>query len=857
MNAFAAMQADTEATERFVDALFRYAEPDSYVTLRAFLEDPNVPFSIEAHRVGDSLDSLTLAAASLATRAAQAPVPVVFCPPVATFRSATGARECDLANGLALSVECDAAPVAARERLESLLGPATVVVASGGEWTDPGTGEVQAKLHLHWRLTEPTCDANAHAVLKSARALATRLVGADASNAPLVHPIRWPGSWHRKQAPRLVRIAAIAAAHEIDLQDALGRLQEAAEAVGLGQAPQKTKARSATSRESRETRQLIRAILAAEDYHAPLASLAMRLLKGGTPDGQAVELLRGLMLAVPEGERDAKDGAPCPGRWQARFDDIPRAVSSARAKIGERQADGDVDWPDPLDFLGDTELTGAPRLRRDHLPDALAGFVFDTAERMGVDPAAVALCAVVACASVASDAWAIQPKVHDDTWTEQARLWGAVVGDPSIRKTPILKACTRPIDDLEEAARKRHAEAMAAHRFAVGKLKADKVPAEQHPPAPRLDRYLVEGTTIEALSEALRDDEEAKQRAPGGKVLIRQDELSEWTASFDAYKGGGRGSADRGAYLRLFNGGRFTVDRVGRGTFAIPNWSGCVLGGIQPEPIQRIARDATDDGLLQRFLYVVPAGETEGQDRKPDDAALARYRALFPVLASLTPPSAFGARFTVKLAADAQECRQAIEALAKAQAAMPDTSPRLKAALGKWSGLFPRLALTFHLVAIADAKARGEIAPFEGTLSGETARRAASFMRDVLFPHLLRAEGLLFLTKQSGHARWLAGFILASEEARTKLRLTLRDAQRAYGALRAPEHRAELVAVLLSLEVVGWLRADPPDNPARQVSTWHVNPKLHATFAARAEAERERRRQGREAILSALAGRAA
>ena len=513
-----------------------------------------------------------------------------------------------------------------------------------------------------------------------------------------------------------------------------------------------------------------------------------------------------------------------------------------------------ADWPDPLDFLGDAEMTGAPELRPDHLPDALGGFAFDSAARMGVDPAAVALFAVVACASVTNDEWTIQPKVHDDTWTESPRLWGAVVGDPSILKSPVLRACTRPIDDLDATARRSHAEAMERYRSEVAQLKAEKVPQDQWPPAPRLDRYMVEGTTVEALSEALRDDAGAKQHAPAGKVLVRQDELSEWLASFDSYKAGGRGSADRGAYLRLFNGGRYTVDRVGRGTFAIPNWSGCVLGGIQPEPIQRIAREASDDGLLQRFLYVVPAGQAEGEDRRPDGEALARYRALFPILAALTPPSdlAERCRVAVKLSAEAQHHRQAIEALARAQAAMPDTSSRLKAALGKWPGIFAWLALTFHVVTLADAAARSEAAPHAAVLSGETARRAAGFLRGVLLPHLLRAEALLFLTRQTGHARWIAGYILASEDARLSRRVALREVQRAYKPLRAPEHRRELVDVMQSLEVVGWLRAEVPDNPARPVTTWHINPKLHATFADRAAGERDRRDAARQRTAAAI-----
>src|SRR5262249_38284115 len=55
-------------------------------------------------------------------------------------------------NGVALSVECDAKPAEIRRKLEAILGPATVVVASGGVWRDEATGTVEDKLHLHWRL---------------------------------------------------------------------------------------------------------------------------------------------------------------------------------------------------------------------------------------------------------------------------------------------------------------------------------------------------------------------------------------------------------------------------------------------------------------------------------------------------------------------------------------------------------------------------------------------------------------------------------------------------------------------------------------------------------------------------------
>lgn len=493
------------------------------------------------------------------------------------------------------------------------------------------------------------------------------------------------------------------------------------------------------------------------------------------------------------------------------------------------------EWGDPVDFLGDADMTGAPELKPEHLPDALAPFVFDTAARMGVDPAAVALCAIVSCSAVTSDDWSIQPKRHDDTWLEQARLWGAIVGDPSILKTPVLKAATRPVDKLDMEARKRHDAAMQRYMAELAAWKKGKQEGDE-PKHPVLDRYMVESLTVEALSEVLRDDFMAKQRAPAGKVLVRSDELSELLGNLDRYNAGGRGGGDRGAYLRLFNGGRHTVDRIGRGAFACPNWSASIVGGIQPGPIQRIARDAADDGMLQRFLYCVPAGQGGGLDRAPDRDALKRYEGLVQELSELRPKraSAFqDALEVVRLDPDAQQHREALDSLVTALKAMPDTTARMKAALGKFPGIYARLCLLFHLIDIADAKTDSRVVP------EPTARRAMLYLRDVLLPHLQRAEAVMYLTTQTGHARWIAGFILS----RGFNRVTRRDITRAYGDLRAPECARELTSVMAGLEAMAWVRVEDPDNPARMPAGWFVNPRVHAVFAERAEQERQRRKQ--------------
>jgi hypothetical protein len=208
-------QADRKAVEVFVDSLFRHASRDSLINLRAFhdLRDNEPPLFIEAVRVG-APNCIERICARIHDAAIHEE-PHVFCPPVCTFKEAGSAKTENLADGIALSVECDSAPYAARERLLEILGPATAVVASGGTWVNP-EGKLERMLHLHWRLAEPARDVADHERLREARDLAAEIVGADASAKSVVHPLRWPGSWHRKN-PRLPRLAELKANPDVEI----------------------------------------------------------------------------------------------------------------------------------------------------------------------------------------------------------------------------------------------------------------------------------------------------------------------------------------------------------------------------------------------------------------------------------------------------------------------------------------------------------------------------------------------------------------------------------------------------------------------------------------------------------------
>jgi hypothetical protein len=221
-----ALEPDREALATFSEAVFKNADPKGFVSLRAFLDDgkDGPTILIEPITIGNPayLDVVV----ERARQAATWPAAAVFCPPVTTFLSGKDAKTENIREGVTLSVDCDASPVEARSALEAILGKPTIAVASGGEWINPETGEVERKCHLHWRLKETTKTPTDHALLKEARELATKLVGGDPTGVSLVHPFRWPGSWHRKKQPKFAEIVIDNSDTEIDLDEALTALRE-------------------------------------------------------------------------------------------------------------------------------------------------------------------------------------------------------------------------------------------------------------------------------------------------------------------------------------------------------------------------------------------------------------------------------------------------------------------------------------------------------------------------------------------------------------------------------------------------------------------------------------------------------
>ena len=394
----------------------------------------------------------------------------------------------------------------------------------------------------------------------------------------------------------------------------------------------------------------------------------------------------------------------------------------------------------------------------DLLPDTLAPWVRDIAERLQCPPDFVAVAAMVALAVVVGRKVAIRPKRHD-TWAVIANLWALVIGRPGIMKTPAIEATFGPLDRLMARALEEHDQ--ATQRFEADKMAA-KLRAEAREKkarerlknnheanlgdlltpstieAPTLRRYRTNDTSTASLGELLRQN-------PNG-MLVYRDELVSLLKGLDKEDQ----AEGRGFYLTGWNGDSpYTLDRIGRGLYLhIPALCISLLGGTQPGRLaeytgQAIRGGAADDGLIQRFGLMVwpdPVATWRNVDRPPDHTAECIAYAVFDRLDRLDPAS-IGAqqdhnldghpiglpylRFSAEALSHFQEWHEALEKRLRSG----ELHPALESHYSKYRKLVPALALLIYL---AD-DGRGEI--------GEDATLKALAWAEYLETHANRVYG--------------------------------------------------------------------------------------------------------------------
>lgn len=234
------------------------------------------------------------------------------------------------------------------------------------------------------------------------------------------------------------------------------------------------------------------------------------------------------------------------------------------------------------------------------LPAALRKYVTSQSVVIGCDPAALAMSALTVVSGAIDHRCAVK-MMRNGNWWEHPQIWSLLVGPVSYSKSPPINDATNPLEKYQDFVRQQYQAKLEVYE---ADIKAN--PKAEKPDKP--PRHVVWNTTTEKLGEILA-------RSDRG-LLVKSDELAGWIGSMDRYGGGTRAAnADRAFWLKAYDGGPHSHDRVSRGEIYIGNLSTSILGGIQPAKLNEM-EGLTSDGLLQRFVPTMMREPTLACDRE-------------------------------------------------------------------------------------------------------------------------------------------------------------------------------------------------------------------------------------------------
>jgi hypothetical protein len=485
--------------------------------------------------------------------------------------------------------------------------------------------------------------------------------------------------------------------------------------------------------------------------------------------------------------------------------DLAVMIDGAVKKYGAPKAEpiAAVSENAPLPILDPWERYLVPTFPMDVLPAFLRRYVEQQSLSIGACKSGIAMAALTAASAAISHDFRLK-MLRTGDWHARPRLWTVLVGDPSDKKSPIVNAVTAPLHERDVRASQAFARAYAAWEEAMETKQASR---RDQPPKPA--RHVVQDVTAEKLSEIL-------SRSDRG-ALVQRDELAGWIGSMEQYKAGkGAGSADRAHWIKAYDGGRYTVDRV-KGEIVLTNFSVSFLGAVQPDRLAELG-NLTSDGLLQRFLPVM-LGKPSLPEEIETEETTDEYARVLSYLSELQP-------VRVMASPDAQEVVRAFQAEVHDLEQSGAFSKGMTGFLGKLPGVLGSLMLVLHLLGDPE---NGRETP----VPGATARAARRILDDFVIPHALEFYRTVDDKSDGEIIRAIASYLLTAEGQRFRAS----DLTTNIRALRGLT-LWELQRRLSVLVVGGWIR---PEDNTPTCKAWLLEDGVREALSSRAEAEKSRR----------------
>lgn len=476
-------------------------------------------------------------------------------------------------------------------------------------------------------------------------------------------------------------------------------------------------------------------------------------------------------------------------------------------------------WPNP-----DMSIISDDRMPPPEFPvgvfGSMADFVESAAEVKSAPPDFIAMPLLCAATSLVSNTYKASPW---DGWVEPLILWCAIVGNPSSSKSPALDVVRDPLKKIEDGlAEEYKAETLRgyAERKAIAEAHAEQYQRElrkavkegneppplpdeaREPEKPPRPRILISDTTIEKAAELLVHN--------GRGLCLMRDELSGFVANFERH-----GGSDREFYLEGFGGRPYTVDRVKHNEpLMIPALSICIVGGIQPDKLDKLLLQTEDDGLSARFIYAFPSPVPLSRPNTPLDAA--RIERVFQKLHSL--PFAGGNEAHVLPFSSA-----AAELLHQWRKDYPAheegaCGPMLSL-LGKMAGIIVRVSAILTLLDWAD----GEKSPHPTRIKEKAVKRAIKLVDEYIIPMAWRTLGNTARPQDFLDAGRLANWILRNKCEKFNARGIRRGKQ---SPLRDKYRLDKALELLVECNWIADIGQRDGDTPGQKKRDFAVNPKV-------------------------------
>ena len=378
----------------------------------------------------------------------------------------------------------------------------------------------------------------------------------------------------------------------------------------------------------------------------------------------------------------------------------------------------------------------APMLTVELIPEPLREWVMSEARELSVHPEYILMPLIASLGGLIAHKFGVYPK-ESENWCEPTNLWCAVVGEPSTRKSGAIRKATsfakvindRAVEKSREERSKRAVEVKTleakvkgfdtflknqAKLAAEGKNSKDTEAVEEELARIMTEleelkrvatgRFITNDTTTEKLAELIANNSRCF-------ILV----LDEIVRLFSSFERKGR-EGDRAFYLEAFNGNSsYDIDRIMRGEMHIGLLSAVLIGGIQPDRLNKYISDTLDgsnDGFLQRFLLFIWPDKPPVYKyviEKEDKALAASMQAIFdffediePATFGLKPYSETGKLQGLHFDDKAQgEFKAWLEELNNTTANEFSNKLAYQAHLGKYPKLCTTLALIFHLLSEA------------------------------------------------------------------------------------------------------------------------------------------------------------